>query len=155
MKRFVLTMFFTVIAVAISEGQDYKTGLGLRLGPDIGFTVKHSLNGRSAIEGLLTTRWHGFDITGLYEIHNRAFDTDNLKWFYGFGAHLGFYDGDYVDWGRPGSTYNVLGIDGILGLEYTFQDVPINLGLDFKPALNLIDYTGLWAEFGFSIRYVF
>jgi hypothetical protein len=48
-----------------------------------------------------------------------------------------------------------MGIDGILGIEYTFDDAPINLGLDLKPSLNLFGYTGLWAEFGLSARYVF
>ena len=103
----------------------------------------------------LFSRWHGFDITGLYEIHNQAFDKTISGWFYGFGAHIGFYNGDYVRMGRPGSTYNVLGVDGIIGLEYSFTEAPINLGLDLKPALNLIGYTGFWADFGLSVRYIF
>lgn len=155
MRRFFLTMILTIAIVALSNAQDYKTGVGLRFGYGAGFTVKHFINDRSAIEGLLFTKWHGFDITGLYEIHGQAFDVEKLKWYYGFGAHLGFYDGDYARWGEPGSTYNVLGIDGILGIEYSFSEVPINLGLDLKPALNLIGYTGLWTDFGFSARYIF
>jgi len=104
---------------------------------------------------MLTTKWHGFDITGLYEKHDRAFEADRLRWFYGFGAHIGFYNGDYVEWGSPGSTYNVLGIDGIIGLEYSFTEAPINLGIDLKPALNIIGYTGFYADFALSVRYIF
>jgi hypothetical protein len=155
MRKFILTALIFVSVTVIASSQDYKTGLGLRLGSGSGFTVKHFINQKASIEGLLLTRWHGFDITGLYEIHNRAFDTDLLNWYYGFGAHIGFFDGKYVEWGTPGSNYNVLGLDGIIGLEYTFAEVPINLGLDLKPALNLVGYTGFWADVALSVRYVF
>jgi hypothetical protein len=155
MKRFFLTVLLAAAIVMLSGAQDYKTGVGLRVGNGIGFTVKHFVNQKATFEGLLLTRWHGFDLTGLYEVHNPAFDVDNMKWYYGGGAHIGFYDGNDVEWGEPGSTYNVLGIDGIIGLEYTFDEAPINLSIDLKPALNLIGYTGLWAEFGLSVRYVF
>jgi hypothetical protein len=155
MKKIALTMLMVFAMAKLTCAQDYKTGIGLRVGPASGFTVKHFLTDKSALEGLLTTKWHGFDFTGLYEVHNMAFDTENLKWFYGGGAHLGFYNGDYVEWGSPGSTSGVLGIDGIIGIEYTFDEAPINLGLDLKPALNIIGYTGLWVEFGISARYVF
>ena len=102
MRKFILTIILATAVVMLSNAQDYETGLGLRVGTGAGFTVKHFLNERSALEGLLTTKWHGFDITGLYEIHDQAFDTDNLQWYYGFGAHIGFYNGDYVEWGDPG-----------------------------------------------------
>lgn len=155
MRRFILIIFFITATAAMLNAQDYKTGLGFRIGTGAGLTVKHFFTEKKAFEGLLITRWHSFDITGLYEVHNEAFDTDKLKWFYGGGAHIGFYNGDYVEWGYPGSTASVLGIDGIIGLEYTFDEAPINLGLDLKPALNLFGYTSFWAEFGFSVRYVF
>jgi hypothetical protein len=155
MRRLVFIFIMTIAFVAVAGAQDYKTSLGLRLGTGSGFTVKHFINSNAAIEGLLLTRWHGFDITGLYEVHNIAFDTDHLNWFYGGGAHIGFYDGDYVEWGSPGTIYNVFGIDGIIGLEYSFPGAPINMGLDLKPAVNLIGYTGFWAECALSVRYIF
>ena len=157
MKRFILTIILTGAIVLILNAQDYNTGIGLRIGSSSGFTIKHFVKDKAAIEGLLTTRWHGFDITGLYEIHNQAFDVDNLKWYYGFGAHVGFYNGDYVEWGAPGSTsnYGVIGIDGVLGMEYSFSEVPISLGMDIKPSLDLIGYTGFWTDLALSVRYVF
>jgi hypothetical protein len=81
MKKIALTIIL-VSAIAFQVGaQDYKTGVGLRVGPASGFTVKHFLSEKSALEGLLTTQWHGWGVTGLYEVHNMAFDTENLKWF--------------------------------------------------------------------------
>jgi len=137
------------------SAQDYKTGIGIRAGFSSGVTLKHFKSRKVALEGLLTTRWQGFDLTGLYEVHNKAFDVNNLNWYYGGGAHIGFYNGNYTEWGRNGTTYTVIGIDGILGLEYTFDEIPINLGIDWKPTFNLIGYTGIWSEGALSIRYVF
>lgn len=155
MRRLILMVFLATGIMMLTNAQDYKTGLGLRFGDGAGLTVKHFISNRGAIEGFLFSKWHGFNITGLYEIHAQAFDVDNLKWFYGFGAHIGFYNGDYVSWGEPGYGYNVFGLDGIAGLEYSFTEAPISLGIDLKPALNLVGYTGLWMEFGLSARYIF
>jgi len=47
-------------------------------------------------------------------------------------------------------------MDGILGLEYTFSEAPINLSLDWKPEIELTPYNGfIPGEGGFSVRYVF
>ena len=148
-------MFFCFVTV--SNAQDYKTGIGLRAGTANGLTIKHFTREKSAVEFILASRWRGFEITGLYEVHNQAFDTERLKWFIGFGGHVGFWNGDYTrGWGDPGTSYTVVGIDGILGLEYSFTEVPINLSLDWKPAFNFVGYNGFWVDGGaLSIRYIF
>jgi len=155
MKRIVLTLLLTVGIASFVNAQDYKTGVGLRGGLGYGVTLKHFLGEKAAVEGILATRWGGFEVTGLYEIHNVAFEVDNLKWYYGGGAHIGFWGSD-VSWGTTGAAYTVIGIDGILGIEYSFTEAPINIGLDWKPAINLVGYSGFWGDtFALSIRYIF
>lgn len=158
MKKIAVIGLILFCLISISNAQDYKTGIGLRGGFDYGLTVKHFVSDKSALEFLLASRWRGFEVTGLYEVHNQIGNVDRLKWFFGFGAHVGFWNGDYTHdyWGYPGTHYTVVGLDGILGLEYSFKEVPINLSLDWKPALNFIGYTGFWADGGaLSIRYIF
>jgi hypothetical protein len=156
MRKFVFTFILFLSIVSISRGQDYRTGVGLRGGFSQGLTLKHFVSNKSAFEGILSTRWSGFELTGLYEIHNRAFDVDRLNWYYGFGGHIGFWNGDYVYWGNTGTSYTVVGLDGILGIEYNFSEVPINIGIDWKPVLNFVGYYGFWADGGaLSIRYIF
>ncbi len=156
MKRIVITCLIVFCLVSISYAQDYNTGVGLRAGFYSGLTVKHFIGTKSAFEGILATRWRGFEITGLLEIHNQAFDAERLKWYFGFGGHIGFWNGDYAKWGTPGSKYTVLGIDGILGLEYSFTEIPVNISLDWKPTINIVGYSGFWADGGaLSIRYIF
>lgn len=144
--------------VSISNAQDYNTGIGLRGGFANGLTIKHFTGEKSAFEFLFASRWRGVEITALYEIHNQAFNTERLKWYYGFGGHIGFWNGDYTHkyWGTQGTSYTVIGIDGILGLEYSFREIPINVGIDWKPTYNFAGYSGFWADGGaFSIRYIF
>lgn len=158
MKKILITCLIVLGLVSVSNGQDYKTGIGLRAGLANGLTIKHFTREKSAVEFILSSRWRGFDVTGLYEVHNQAFNTERLKWFIGFGGHIGFWNGDYTYkyWGYEGTSYTVAGIDGILGLEYSFTEVPINLSLDWKPAFNFVGYNGFWVDGGaLSIRYIF
>jgi len=156
MRKIILTFLLAISIVALSSAQDYNTGIGLRAGLSQGLTLKHFINHKAAFEGILSTRWAGFDVTGLYEVHNIAFDVDRLRWYYGGGAHIGFWNGNNVAWGDAGSQYVVLGIDGILGIEYSFTEAPINIGVDWKPAINLVGYTGFWGDGGaISVRYIF
>ena len=158
MKKLVLTFLVVFSSVLICNAQDYNTGIGLRGGWESGLSVKHFIGSRSALEGIFATRWRGFEVTGLYEVHNVAFNAERLKWYIGFGGHIGFWNGDYTNkyWGEPGYNYTVIGIDGILGLEYSFEEVPVNMSIDWKPAYNLSGYSGFWVDGGaFSIRYIF
>jgi hypothetical protein len=153
MRRSILTILLVISLVSFINAQEYKTGIGLRGGLSQGLTIKHFVDRRAAFEGILATRWSGFDITGLYEIHDRAFDVEHLNWYYGFGAHIGSYNASSVPWGSSGA---VIGIDGILGIEYSFTEAPINIGIDWKPAFNILGNTQFWGDGGaLSIRYVF
>jgi len=155
MKKLVLIFTFAVCLNGFIDAQDYRTGIGLRAGPYYGLTVKHFTGSKTALEGLLT-RWSGIDITVLYEIHYRAFDVNGLNWYFGLGGHIGFWEGSHLNNGTAGTNYTIIGLDGILGLEYNFSEVPVNISVDWKPAFNIIGYSEFWPLGGaFSIRYVF
>lgn len=156
MKRLLIILIIILGFTATGIAQDYKTGIGFRGGLFNGLTVKHFIGGNHALEGIVSTRWRGFNVTGLYEIHRRAFDVNRLNWYYGIGGHIGFWEGRHVYWSETTNPYTVIGIDGILGLEYNFNEIPFNISLDWKPAFNIIGYSGFWADGGaFSIRYIF
>jgi len=156
MKNLIFVFLIVLLFGLESKAQDYNTGIGLRGGWGTGLTVKHFLGDKAAVEGILDSRWRGFSLTGLYEIHNTAFDIDRLNWYYGFGGHIGFWNGKNVGWADDNNNYTVIGIDGILGIEYNFDFIPINLSIDWKPALNLAGSSGFWGDGGaISIRYIF
>lgn len=156
MRKVLFSAIVTICFATYGNAQDYNTGIGLRGGFSNGITIKHFIGDNTAIEGILTSRWKGFSITGLYEIHNVAFKTERLNWYYGIGGHIGFWNGDNVNWVKDDKNYTVIGVDGILGLEYNFNEIPINLSIDWKPAFNIIGYSAFWGDGGaLSIRYIF
>lgn len=136
------------------QSQDYIRSLGFRAGLSQGVSYKQFYSTTDAIEGILSVRWRGFYVTGLWQRHAQAFDVRSLYWFYGGGAHAGFWDGGTNPWFDDNRA--VIGIDGIIGLEYVMDDIPLNIAADWKPAFNLIGYTGFWGdELGLTLRFIF
>ncbi len=147
-----------ILAIVLGTGklsaQDYKTGIGLRGGLPSAITLKHFFNGNKAVELIVGSRWAGFSVTGLYEISkSNAFDVDRLDWYYGVGGHVGFYSGRF---GPFDEQHTAIGIDGIIGIEYNIEEIPINISLDYKPAINFGTYFyARGDEAALSVRYIF
>jgi hypothetical protein len=154
MKK-ILFVSMLLMSFGFLQAQDYNTGIGLRGGPSSGLTVKHFLSDKAALEGILATRWGGWNITGLYEI-NKPLPQPRLNWYYGAGLHIGSWNGDRNPWFNDKENHIVLGADLILGIEYNFSELPLNVSLDIKPGFNVIGYKGLWGdEVALSLRYIF
>ena len=137
----------------LSKAQLYKSALGIRLGPTNGITFKSFTQKNAAIEVIGTFRYQGIGLTGLYEVHGRAFNSRDFNWFIGGGGHV------YV-WGNDRPNFldkeqrAVLGLDGILGLEAKLRGIPLAISLDWKPTINIINYGGFWGdEVALSLRY--
>ena len=163
MKRYLIVCMF--LGSIFASAQDYHTGIGVRFGGQTsGITVKHFVNSRAAIEGILSFGYKSFLITGLYEVHQPIPDAPGLNWFYGGGAHIGFFNyGGYYRKNRnqvyyveyPEDHAAVLGIDGIVGIEYKFNKAPLNLGLDVKPFFDFYSGVSGYFDGALSFRFVF
>ena len=154
MKKILLTSFLFIALTIALNAQDYRTSVGLRAGVPYGLTIKHFMSEENAFEGILASRWGGFVATGLYENEHWTGEYPGLNWFWGFGAHLGFWDN--TPYYRTTNMGAIIGADAILGLEYTFDEIPLNLSLDLLPSVNLVGTTGWNGINGaLSIRYVF
>ncbi|WP_162343432.1 hypothetical protein [Cyclobacterium salsum] len=157
-KKSMIFVFALMMGLGLlneSRAQTYATGIGLRAGVSNGLTVKHFIQSDVALEGILHSRWRGLVLTGLYEVHKDIREVRGLRWFYGGGAHIGSWNsGNTVKRDYSGTT--IVGIDGIIGLDFKFADAPINLSLDYKPAFNIINDAGFWGdEVALSIRFTF
>ncbi len=154
MKNIVFVMILSVCMWGDAFGQltGYRTAAGIRIGNSSGITGKMGLGGKLALEGALTTRWDGVNLTVLAEVANPIADTQGLGWYLGGGAHVGYWD-DPEDPEKNNRFF--IGVDGIVGMEYTFSDIPLNLSLDWKPMFNILSSTYFaWDEFALSVRYV-
>lgn len=150
MKKTILLVFVVCSLVLNVQAQkNYNTGVGLKFGLPSGINVKHFVGETAAVEGVLGWWNYGWALTGYYEIHNAVFDNPDFVLYYGPGAHIGTYDhGKY-------NNDLILGVDGIIGVEYTIPNAPITFGLDLAPGLNFAPDIDLWLGTGLSIRYVF
>lgn len=151
--------FFVTGKMMAQQGQ---TDVGLRLGTDPGITVKHFVRPNGAIEGILHTGYRGLLVTGLYEWHKGIGDDPGLKLFGGIGGHFGIFN--HYAYYRRGYYYDVvyvynrpsLGPDAILGLEYDFHEIPLNLALDLKPAIDFYaGYAYTYLDGALSVRVLF
>jgi hypothetical protein len=171
MKQLVLFFgLFAMISIQASAQKNsspanYKTAIGIRTNPYlIGFTVKHFIAGPHAIEGIASTnfsRQNNFTVTGLYEYNWNVFGKKEFVMYAGGGVHVGVYDrydyyNDDFDRLRDGS-YASVGLDGIFGLEYKFNKIPLVVSADVKPYVNFNNGTHHIGEeiFGASARYTF
>jgi hypothetical protein len=147
MKKWIgITVICILLVGSRAMAQEYKMGLGIRLSSanatvNNSVSFKYFLNQNNALEGLLS-----FDpetVGALYE-HHLPLGAPGFQWFFGGGGYVAF------------SGENIVGAMGVVGLDYKFETIPLNLSLDWKPELNLVkDINFQAAAIGLSIRFAF
>jgi len=135
-----------------TQAQDYTLSAGLKFSYEYGVVGKFFIDKTDAIEAQLGLRSHGAVFTGLWERHVPLLDVDKLKFYYGFGAHVG----GTGDTSNP--RYNntlLVGADGIVGAEYFIPDSPIAVSLDLNPRLEFGHGPYFDLSPGVGLKYVF
>jgi len=109
---------------------------------------------------------NGIQVTGLRIIYETAlFDiSPDLFFAWGYGGHAGFIVTDHL--GYFGERYYfqnerfcpVFGADGWIAAEYRFRDIPLVIGLNVKPFVELTipAFVRLMpVDIGISVSYIF
>ena len=154
MKKTAILIFFIAIACVSFAQAPYNRAIGLKFPGGFSLTYKKFVSDTRNFEAQFTSWNKGFRVAGLYEINFHTFNKiPDLAWFVGPGAHIGFWKSAYE------KTYNSqidIGVDGIIGLDYKFKSVPINVSIDWEPAVTLLGSAGFTPVFGgAAIRYTF
>lgn len=128
-----------------ASSDEYKTAVGIKLWSGAGISLKTFISEKNALEFIGFFDRYGTRITGLYEFHGNLSTEGRLKWYIGPGAHLGLYRG-----------VTAAGVDGVIGIDYKFSELPLNLALDWQPSLEFGSgsrngFQSGWG--GFAIRY--
>lgn len=124
----------------------YKTAVGVRMSPtapviNSGFSIRQFIGDNQAIEGFISLG-NPYGVGATFQLF-QPLAVPNLFLFYGGGGYIGSFEKN-----------TRLGLMGIVGLDYTFPDLPVNLSIDWKPELNFVNQVFFEpTAFALSIRY--
>ncbi len=163
---FMKTLFAAVIVLlcvsrtsAQSANETYSTStydraIGIKFPGGFAVSYKQFLKDYQNVEAEAMFWNQGFWVVGLYEFNWNIPDIEGLRWYAGGGAHLGFWNNNYSK--RSNTSSAGFGLDGVIGLDYKINTLPINVSLDWQPAVDLIGSTGYNAAYGgIGVRYTF
>ena len=160
MKTTLKSFFFFLMLIAFSSanGQSYNSAIGLRFGYPTSVTYKKFLSEKNAVEAYVGYRGYAgysyISVNLAYQIHNPINSARNLSWYYGAGAGVAFYS---YDSGFNGNGSIGIPISGYLGLDYKFEEIPLNLSVDWVPTIFVGGgfLSGFGGSYGaLSARYV-
>lgn len=160
MKKIVL--LFAIIAAfgamnqASAQG-NYDKAIGLRFGVPLAASFKFFVSDPGAIELYAGYRnysigYNYFNLGAMYQYHKSISGVDGLSWYFGGGASVWFFSYDFA----TDANGTGIAINGVLGLDYTFDGAPINLSVDWMPTFLLTGYgDGFAGGYGaLSARYI-
>ena len=151
MKKLMIVAVLMVSALAVNA-QDYNWAIGVRGGwNNYGLTVKKGMGG-TALDFTgnwsLGSNYTALNLQGLYEWQQNL--SGGLDWYSGVGAHVGMWSV------KDANSSLWLGIDGVIGLEYKFPELPIAISLDYRPALNILpSVSGGYGDVGLGLKFCF
>jgi hypothetical protein len=138
-----------VVSIFCSSIFAYDYALGGRISNQFGITFKYNYKKNIWLEGIADIESNAMSFTGLFEEYYQTPFSKNFNWFVGGGAYAGHWSVD-----NESSTW--LGVRGVLGLCYNFNDIPVDLSIDWMPAVQIVsDFHTDFNIFGLSVRYTF
>ena len=142
MKKF-LAMVALMVATLTASAQEYDWAVGVRGGGFSGLTAKKN-NGSNALEFGLSFGGGYINVDGVFLLQQPVINED-FHLYYGGGAYVNLI-----------SNYVGVGVEGVVGLEYKIPNVPLAVSLDYRPAFNIVGYTGFnFNNVGLGVKYCF
>jgi hypothetical protein len=155
MKKILLiaVLFITCTFAANAQtGNGYKNALGIRGAYGAEISYQRYISPANRLEGTLGINRYGFSAEALYQwMFELPSNSPGIwQWYAGAGAGLGSWSNSHFKSGFS------LGVQGQIGIEYTFAKAPLVMSIDYRPGVYIIpeavvDWTGL----ALGIRYCF
>lgn len=143
------------------NAQTYTTAIGIKTGGYAragfgGLNLKHFISSENALEVTVGGGNNYWRAQVFFEWQKPTGWTENLDWYIGLGGGIGSWGSNY--WGpnvndKYSSGLFIIG-SGVIGLDYTFPGIPINIALDTGPHIGIINTRGFGWGGGLAIRYV-
>ncbi len=140
-------LFKIIVAVLLLTTINYSQEIGVRFGDVTGGNVAidgiFSIGSLDRVHANISFGSGSVGVDLLWNFIYKPLSGEALKWYAGVGPFLDIQD--------PFG----LGIVGEIGLEYRFNNIPISISTDWRPAFRIIENTDFkTGGFGFNIRYV-
>lgn len=143
MKQFLFIILF-LTAFSSIKAQQFNRAIGVRLGPYNSLFFDQQNDELSNYRFMLSWRENGKQFTAMkyYMRYDFGGLPEFLSFYYGFGAHAGYvkWDQRIVDdsgyyWDKRSAP--IAGLDGLVGISYDFDKIPISVICDVKPSFDL------------------
>jgi hypothetical protein len=142
-KIMAIVIVLTLSSFTALQAQEIGLRFGDFYGNNVAIDGVFALGDFSRIHADVSFGGNGLGIDALWNpIYSDIPDTD-LKWYAGFGPSI--YLSENFRFGAAAE----------IGTEYAFSEVPITIGLDFRPYLFLVEITEFRAGFGLNARWRF
>ncbi len=171
MKHTLLTLAATALLALASpqtlSAQQVQTAIGGRVGSPFGLSAKYFLTEEFALEGVVSLGLRNFQRdfaisgAGLYhfDIDFGEPELEPLKLYAGAGAGIsliryrnGFFVGSDPRDDRRAAALN---LRGYIGLQYAFEDVPLELTIDTGPGIYAGRvYDTFYVHYSLGVRYI-
>jgi opacity protein-like surface antigen len=159
MKRIILSAIMLMGLAFAAQAQDIsENALGLRLGSNDGFgaeiSYQRALGSNNRLELDLGFRNNNdvdaFKLAGIYQwVWNIE---GGFNWYAGVGGGIGSWNNNNLD---DNGTFVFAA--GDIGIEYSFQEAPILLSLDFRPEIGGSGYynNNYGSDIALGVRFKF
>jgi hypothetical protein len=160
MKKLVIASIIFLGSVMPGLAQTNGQALGLRFGggsgafTEISYQQPLKLNRLEFNLGLNNSNhWNSWGLTGLYQWVMPI--EGGFDWYLGIGPSIGYWDEKDDDrYESDGGMFLAAALNA--GIEYHFTEIPLQVALDFRPELGLINrWDAVGGGLGFAVRYVF
>jgi len=149
MKRIILTAVFLISFAVLSSAQ--PRAFGIRAGNNYEISYQHTLgNNFLEVDGGCGIGFDGVFNAGATGIYNFLISE--------FGNGFGFYAGPGASIGLEEESLFTISAAGMVGLEYTLFELPIQFSLDFRQHIGIrVNGSGLWtpSSICLGVRYLF
>ena len=145
-KSFLLFLMLFILT-GYSHSQSSGFGIGIMIGEPTGINLKNWMSESAAIDAGIA--W-GFGRKGAFHVHAdyliHEYNLININHgrlpiYYGVGGRILL------------SSDSEVGIRGVVGLDYMFENAPVDIFLEIVPIFDLVPATELSFNAGIGVRY--
>lgn len=141
-----------------------KNAIGLRFGNNHGFGAEISYQKKLSVKNRLEldlgftndNNTDAIKLSGIYQWHWNI--EKELDWYAGFGGGLGYWNTDDNYNNGYGSDNGIFAvINGDVGIEYNFKEIPVQIAIDLRPeyVFNNYQQNDFGINAGLAMRYKF